>query len=366
MQIIIADNSKMNILNRLLLVRKKVLIIFLIVFFLFSVIGVILFSQKSKEESFSPSPAPSPTEYLSPPSTLPIKDYEQVLNKDVKDIHWINNQELGYTFFEVKRKKRVLAKTEGEKETILLSDPEIKMSEIYWSGKNDVLIFDYGNPYKTYLLSNLYSLRDLNIKGYGFSWSPNGSSFFYTEESDDYLTPKIYNLANNSFSVIDKNLPLFHVSFWSPKGDSVLLYKYDLELTNSILYLFNLENNSVSEIKRGNITFPTWSPSGEAIGYISSDSLFIFKNGVDKIIYKPKSSYFSYGWLDEDKILIFDSTKESLSAQVIYLKTNQVLQIFNQLNFLPDQLIKIAVSSDTAKIALATEKNGLWVIRSPF
>lgn len=307
-----------------------------------------------------------PTKIPSPPSM--IKDVQLVLRRDVKDLHWFNQQELAYTFFDSATKQRVLAKTNGNQETILLQAPQIKMSEVYWARTNDLLIFDYGYPYEVYLFTNAGILKNLNLNGYAFTWSPDGSSLFFLEINEKgQEVAKVYNLRLDSKSTIPISLTPFQASFWSPTKEEILLYSFNLETGAGALNLFNLTNNSVRKVSTRSILFPSWSPSGDRVVYVAEGGLYTYSNSEgERIIYQTKTilQYISYGWLNSDEIIVFDAGQIPSRFLRVSLKTKIQLATLSDLRLASEQRVAIRLSPSQEIIAIASEKDGLWFVRN--
>jgi len=284
---------------------------------------------------------------------------KKVTKDYASNLYWLDDKELAYTVFDRSIARNVLMKTDGSRVTTLLRDQKIKMSELYWSKNNDLLIFDYGTPYTTYLFQNGRDIRQLPITGYGFSWSPDGTRFFYKSD----LNPQsyFYSLTDKTTTPVTIPLPAFNVSFWSPNGTTIALYNFDLEEGKGQLNNFNIGQASVSPVDSGT-TFISWSPTGENIAYIKDDKdLVVAKNETKTVLYTSSSpNTIAYTWLNDNELLIFDGQNTPRMWQVSLDGSKREISL--PITLSSQQRAFLAISLNKQKIAIATQKNGLWLL----
>ncbi len=296
------------------------------------------------------------------------REAQKISNRDVKDLRWLNNQELAYTFFSEAIKQRALAKTDGLKETVLFQDVQVKMSEIYWSKNNNLLIFDYGDPYKTYLFSESAGLKDLGFNGYAFSWSPDGNSFFFLDiDENGQESAKTYETKTDFSTTVNFEVVPFQVSAWSPSGRVILLYNYNLEIGRGELSLLVLVDNSTKQVSTRNVISPSWAPIEDKLAYAAEGGLYVYSESEgEQLIYKTNSNpqFISYNWLNNNELLIFDAEKSPIEFVRLSLQEMVPRPVFSSLQFQPEQRIKFAISPNQKIIAVASEKDGLWFVKN--
>lgn len=349
--------------------NKKLLFLIILLVFSSSILLLISLLQKNKASVPPPiviyQPAPTPTA-----TYIPQQDYKKILDKDIKDLHWLSNNELSYTFYDQTLKKRVLAKinlASNTNETILIKDTTVKMSELYWSLNNNLIIFDYGNPYTTYLYNyNLNQLKPTNLNGYAYSWSPDSNSIFYYDLNSNPASPKIYNLKTNSNTTLSiNNLPNFVASYWSPNATKILLYNFSLATGKGELNILNLQTNSIEALKISPLIFPAWSPDGKQFTYVSGGGIHTVADNNPTIIYSSNTNpqYISYAWINNDDLIVFDGEKSTEQFVLVSTKTKSEKAVLPKINADTNQRAQFAVSPDSNTLVVALEKNGLWTVK---
>lgn len=311
-----------------------------------------------------------------PPIVLPPSLALHFSARVAKNLHWLNNQELAYTVYDTNLKRNVVAKTEGINETYMLNNPAIKLSEFYWSDKNSLIIFDYQDPNRTYLLSPSGDLKNLSVQGYAYSWSPDGNLFFYRENTQDgKVIGKIYNVASGSSNILSEFLPEFQLSYWSPNNKDILLYNFSIDNPYNFqsdanqeerlqLYILEIESKSVRKIAI-NVNSPSWSPSGNNVAYLKENGLYLFtKENGETLLYKTNlsSQTISYTWLDNDRVILFNSSKTPPHPIIVSISRKTDIPFVSKMNLQNEQKVEFAISPDRKKLAVASEKDGLWFI----
>lgn len=346
-------------------IPKKLFIIGVILITLI-VIPIILFYffRQSNTQPTPRTPIPTPTP-IDDSQSVSKQSLKPVLQRNVENLHWLNNQELAFTFFDQDARGRVLAKTDGTTESILLKNNTLKMSEIYWSDKNDLLIYDYGTPYRTYLFKNASSLQRLPISGYGFSWSPSSESFFYNDATElPEQATKIYTISTNNSQSLNTTLPSFVATYWSPANNNILLYNFNIETGKGDLNLFNLDTRATTQLPIRSILFPSWSPSGDKIAYLRSGSIFVYTlgQGEERVYQTPTDQLFmSYIWNNDNEILLFDAEKSPSQLTLVNITTKTQRTVLSHIKLSSRQRIQMSISPNNEKVAIASEKDGLWI-----
>lgn len=343
--------------NIFLLVCILVVIIICLLLFLYITIP----SSKINQTTI-----PIPTRIEVPRNTSVTAQTKKALDKDVKNLHWLNNNELAYTFFDTQTKNNMLAKTNGTTETILLQNETIKLSELFWSKNNKLLIFDYGNPYRTYLFQLDSPIQTLPLVGYGYSWSPDNNSLFYIDiDKDQKETPSLYNTTTKAKTPLTTILPAFQSSMWID-DNRVLLYFYNLETGRGKIYLYNSTLNTITGVSSENTMFPLRSPDNKYISFLTDKGLFVWNENADRLIYPLTHDpiYVSYGWISNSQILLFDSQSNS-ELFIIDVSSGNKTNVLKDLSLDKQQRMQISVSPDRKTLVLATEKNGLWFTKNP-
>lgn len=301
------------------------------------------------------------------PNKIPVtvKAPEKVIDVDAKDIHWLNNNELAFTYFNQAINQRSLAKTSPSQPTILLGNPAIKMSEVFWSKQSNLLIFDYGATYRSYIFNSIEGLRELGINGYAYSWSPNGAEIFLLVK--DEKSPKFYEIATRSFRDSGISFDKFNSSLWSPNNRQILLYNFSIETEMGQLYLFDINSHAVSTVSESSsIIYPSWSPKGDMIAYVKTNGLYIQTIGQpEKLIYQSlEPTSLSYYWLNNDKIIVFNGqTSPGSFWEISTANSQKNKKVLQNLDILPNQQVSFSLSPDGKNLAIATTHNGLWVVK---
>lgn len=350
--------------------------IFFLLIFLVLIICILLslsLLRKDKPSSsplpiiYQASPLPSPPVYILP------ENYRKLLDNEIKDLHWINNNELAYTFFDSTVKQRALAKINitNRVQTTLIKDVHVKLSEVYWSQKNDLIIFDYGDPYTTYQYDyTANKLTKMGLNGYGYSWSPDGNLLFFYDLKNNPPSPKIYNQKANSFTPINiTDFPPFQASYWSQNPDKIILYNINFETGRGEVNLLNLSTNSISKTGLNNLVFPSLSPSGNKLAYASEGGVYLtINNSGQNLIYNTTTNpqFLSFAWLSDDELIVLDGEKSSEQFILLSLQSNTNHPVLQNIKTQREQRARFTLSPDSNTLALALDKDGLWVIKKSF
>ena len=71
----------------------------------------------------------------------------------------------------------------------------------------------------------------------------------------------------------------------------------------------------------------------------------------------------SYGWINDDQILVFDGGKTTEQFTLISISQNTKRPVLQEINVQSNQRAQFAMSPDTNSLALALEKDGVWLIK---
>lgn len=355
-------------------IYKNKKLFFLIIVLISSIfISLVILALKGRRDT---SPIPPIITFQRSPSPTPSNlythqiNYQQLLTEDVKDLHWLNDKELAYSWFDQNIKHRALAKidTSTTTRTALIQDSNIKMSEVFWSFDNKLLIFDYGTPYTTYLYdASTDELKKITLNGYGYSWAPNGESIFFYDLNSNPASSAIYNIKTNSSSLININTPAFIASYWSTLH-KMLLYNFNLETGSGTISILDLTSRSIDQPTTNNLVFPSWSPSGSKFAYISDGGIYT-STGRDIVqIYSTSTQphFISYSFLDDENILVFDGGKTANQFTLISLNSNSKKAVLQDFKIQGNQRAQFATSLNSNSLAIALEKDGLWVVKKEF
>src|SRR5688572_21532960 len=104
--------------------KKRLLIIGCCLIIGFTLILLTWRILASPEDSFQFGNIPTPTavpggENFSAFITIPPENIRREFKKTVKNIHWLSNTEVAYSYYDASQRQTYLAKTDGRKETIL-------------------------------------------------------------------------------------------------------------------------------------------------------------------------------------------------------------------------------------------------------
>lgn len=352
--------------------KQKLLFSGLGLFFLFVCFLIILIlrggesSAPLENNNMSTPRTQSPGKPITESETLNPSQSVQVVNKIVRNPEWLNETELAYTFYDKNELETRVERTNGKSSTNLTTPVIIKFMEINWSKKKEAVILELTSPIKTYYLTPGQAIRNINLQGYAYSWNPTGDQLFYIDYSNPSSpTPRYFFPSNQTSLPVEITLPSFTHSLWSPKGDSILLYTNAIDVEDKNPVIFNRLSNQIEPINADDFYDPSWSPKGLALAYLTNEGLYIKNSsGADTLLYKSTSSpqTTTFLWINEEEIFIIDSSKSKTEFYTVSLATKRTKSIFKNLNFAADQRIEIALSPSGKRLALATEKNGLYFI----
>ena len=354
--------------------KKKVLILLGVVILLFIMLVSSIFLLRRqdplRESPIVPTPTPLEGQSLRLPPTVAPQDIEKKLDRTVKNIHWLNDNELAYSYHDMIQRQTILAKTNSETlQENLAEQILIKFASFYWSKRNDLLIHELSSPSKAYLLPHNGQIVNLNLRGNGYSWSPDGTRLFFNQyQSDSSYAPHFYSLSARTSTPVTTSLPEFTHSLWSPDGDTILLYKNVIGMHENDPYLFNIKSQVVTRLETKELGSPSWSPSGASLAYLTDKGLYIKNNsGADKVYYEPSGSFqtVTYTWINEQEVLLVDSFGADTKIIQVPLYFGEAQEVLTNLSLKPDQRIEISLSPDNKTIALATEKDGLLFVSLP-
>lgn len=355
--------DKINYFFSTMPTKTRILLLLLLVLLL----GIIIIPLVLKGEPQAPQkklPAPPASGNYVFPEKIPVPETQQILQVEANGLHWLNNNELAYFYFDSSIKQRSLAITNIKNIETLVANQSIKFSETYWSNRNDLLVFEYGDPYKTLIYRLGEEPKDLNIQGYGFSWNPSGESFFYKNLQD---INKIYDITQNSETDSAITYRDFEYSYWSPSLNTILLYDFDLETGLGKGALFSLRSGERLSFPDKNIVDIRWSPKGGSLAYRAQGGLFLYTPGQSEAILYQTSTpeYLSYSWLNDEEMLIFDSSTPNKGFFIVNIFTLAKSPAkFSVIEVFDNQKTEITLSPDKKIVAFATAKNGLIFIKN--
>lgn len=323
-----------------------------------------LFSPIIQQRPLQPRTIPIPTNISSPKIPYGSKPVF-VTGKTVRNIHWLNNSDVAFSFFDTTSKRIVIGKGNGVKNEILLNREEIKIPTFFWSSNSYLLILDNKDPNQTYLYSPDGTFKMLEIKGHGYSWSPDGTIFFYEETARGNSTIKEYNILTNTITSINTTPPFFLFSYWSPDGKKILLFDFSEDSSTTKLYTLHRDTKIIDDSLKKSAWLPLWSPQGDAFTYLADNHLYLNKSGRENPVYTTSDSiqFISYGWINKSELLLFDSAPTKPLFFKVNVSTQKVTPLQTQFEFQNNQRLEIVASPDSSQIAIGSEKNGLWIMK---
>lgn len=355
--------------------NKKTIIIFLLFIGIFVVLFILVLTNNQKKTS-TPTPTPlapigSSSPGLPPFSPQPLRSQERfrfIINRKAVSIKWLNNDELAYLVYHPRTKEIVVAKVGTDSiERELYKNESFNFAEVRWSANNQLLIYNYGEQPKTYILRDFQNIEELPLSGYAYSWGPDNAQIGYASINNNISYFSIYSTSTKQ-SAASTQLSFSPAStIWSPKGDSILLYYKNYETGLGGLFSYPIQNKQATYIPvPESVVKPSWSPDGDQIGYISNNGISVYsQTSGDRRIYQSSNpSNLSYAWVNNSLLLVIDTSLSSNQIKLVDINTQRVIDYEQNLFFQPNQTIEIALSPNGSTVALASEKDGLWFLNN--
>lgn len=346
--------------------QKKVLFLIAFLCVLLLVFLLFLFISNIKQPSTTPGKIPIPTQSIDTPIS-PISSTG--LDVAAKNIHWINNKDLIYSYYDTSSLQSKIVKTDGTSQTVLATNLTFKMIDIIWSQTNNALILDYQYPNKTYLFTQNGQIEQLSFSGYGYSFSPDGNTIFYGDFSGSTPKAKVYNRLTRLTTSLPIDIPIFTNSYWS-KDNRVLLYNNDIDVNPRAsiqnFFLVNMATITTSQIPLQNASLVSWSPDGKKLIYLSTDGLYSYENSATSRIFPISTdsvAYTSYIWLDNSTILVLN-THTNPQLMKVNLTTGSSTQLTIP-SISPEQFSLMDITPDKKTLAIGTQKDGILFITLP-
>lgn len=359
--------------------KKRFLIIASFAIIILLLITLRLFGQKQVQTE---KPSDIPTASITPlPSLLPnpsvTKETEIAKTavflspRNPVSFTWLNNTTIAYVFFDFIGRRNALAQTtlDGE-EAYLIYNANLKLSETFWAENNNLLIYDYGTPTKTYLLKNLKELQLLPVTGHAYSWSPDSQSVFYIEQNGNNWVPKILNAEYLESRQISNIIPFFDFSYWSFDGKNVLLQNINQETGQSKISILEIDSGVITNLNiQRTANKLAWSPSSDKFAYVTEVGVLFYSltEKKEQIIYSARPASLSFMWLNNNKLLISDTSQTASVFYLIDLTNKDALEqvAYPDLTIKSGQILQMRLSPNQNFVAIGTEKDGIWLVKNP-
>lgn len=195
----------------------------------------------------------------------------------------------------------------GQSGKIFLSN--VRGTRLIWSAKGDAILIDsFDSPW-------LFSggvLKQLPIRGSGFSWNAEGTKLAYF--SDRFLAPthpqglNTYDIASGQVANVftDREVSSRQTQ-WSPDGTKILYHEASLEEGGDI-FIVNLADQSKNKTLQTSQAYGvTWSSDSGKIAYLLGADLFsldLAETSAKKIYGAGDSEFITYSWSDNTSLVI--------------------------------------------------------------
>jgi hypothetical protein len=185
----------------------------------------------------------------------------------------------------------------------------VRGTRLIWSSKGDAIIIDsFDNPW----LFSGGGLRQLPIRGSGFSWNAEGTKLAYF--SDRFLAPthpqglNTYDIASGQIANIftDREVSSRQTQ-WSPDSTKILYHEASLEEGGDIFIVDLVDRSKNRTLPTSQAYGVTWSPDSSKIAYLLSSDIFsldLAEPSAKKIYGAGDSEFIAYSWSGSSSLVI--------------------------------------------------------------
>lgn len=185
----------------------------------------------------------------------------------------------------------------------------IRSSRVIWSKKGDALVID---SFDTPFIFSGGVLRQLPIKGSGFSWNAEGTKLAYF--SDRFLAPthpqglNTYDIASGQIANIfsDREVSSRQTQ-WSPDGTKILYHEDSLEEGGDIFIVDLADRGKNKTFPTGQAYGVSWAPDSSQIAYLIGSSLFtlnLSEAPAKKVFGAVALESVSYTWSSTSSLIV--------------------------------------------------------------